>query len=737
MNKKNLSKTIPLCFGVFIMSVLVGYLVLAWTEPSQAPPGGNVYAPINVGADAQYKIGGLILNTGGGDPALIVVGEKTNPVGGACPAGYDWYDYDGDGVKDNGECQRTLYYGKASGNVGIGTISPAASSLLDLTSTTKGFLAPRMTTAQRDAISSPATGLLIYNTSTNQYNFYNGTAWTAIGAGGGGTVTSISAGAGLTASPSDPITTSGTLNVGAGTGISVGADSISVIYGSTAGTAAEGNKQITVSAGTGLTGGGTITIGAGGSTSLSLNTAGISTCTDSTTNKIIWDSTNNRLNCATDQTGGGGGGGFTCSPTCTSNYLAKFTGSSTIGDSLIYDNGTNVGIGKTNPEVKLDIEGDEIRLKRTTGGAAGAPATLTLTPYGSGMSTIARINLTDSTGTLKGALQVYPNTSPPAFGFFGYGVKVVLGSGELTSALPLEISQTWNNAGVSFPGVRVNITDSASAAGSLLFNVRKTVGGTSYDYFSIRKDGNVGIGTTDPAAKLHLITSPTNWVGDLTNLKVEAGGTFDTSGTLTRANYGGYFVANATRSAGSPALFNYGVYGYATNGQSNYGVYGMGGETGVYGTGNNEGVFGNSSLGKGVSGYSASGYGVYGWGDAATSYDFYAAGPGINYGSASSIRWKKNIKPIDDALNKTLNLRGVYFDWDEAHGGGHDIGMIGEEVGKVLPEIVVYEKDGSGYTSGMDYSKLTPLLVEAIKEQQKQIENLKTEIETLKTICGE
>jgi hypothetical protein len=66
------------------------------------------------------------------------------------------------------------------GNVGIGTTSPSASALLDVTSTTAGFLPPRMTTAQRDAISSPAAGLMVYNTSTNKLNFYNGTAWEAV-----------------------------------------------------------------------------------------------------------------------------------------------------------------------------------------------------------------------------------------------------------------------------------------------------------------------------------------------------------------------------------------------------------------------------------------------------------------------------------------------------------------------------------------------------------------------------
>src|SRR6187402_2149566 len=67
--------------------------------------------------------------------------------------------------------------------VGIGTTSPDASSMLDLTSIAKGFLAPRMSSAQRTAIETPATGLLVYQTDlTAGFYYYNGTAWVAYGA---------------------------------------------------------------------------------------------------------------------------------------------------------------------------------------------------------------------------------------------------------------------------------------------------------------------------------------------------------------------------------------------------------------------------------------------------------------------------------------------------------------------------------------------------------------------------
>lgn len=69
--------------------------------------------------------------------------------------------------------------------VGIGTTTPDTNAILDVTSTSKGFLVPRMTSAQRVAIVSPAQSLLVYDTDANMHYYYNSAnvAWTAINLG--------------------------------------------------------------------------------------------------------------------------------------------------------------------------------------------------------------------------------------------------------------------------------------------------------------------------------------------------------------------------------------------------------------------------------------------------------------------------------------------------------------------------------------------------------------------------
>jgi|GEM_PF-6028955 len=103
----------------------------------------------------------------------------------------------------------------------------------------------------------------------------------------------------------------------------------------------------------------------------------------------------------------------------------------------------------------------------------------------------------------------------------------------------------------------------------------------------------------------------------------------------------------------------------------------------------------------------------------------------------SDVRFKNNIKPIPNALSALMQLNGVYYMWDinrfpnRGFKSTRDIGVIAQDVENVLPELI--STDHEGYKS-VDYSKLTAVLIESIKEQQLQIDHQQQEIEALKTL---
>ena len=111
----------------------------------------------------------------------------------------------------------------------------------------------------------------------------------------------------------------------------------------------------------------------------------------------------------------------------------------------------------------------------------------------------------------------------------------------------------------------------------------------------------------------------------------------------------------------------------------------------------------------------------------------------------SDARLKENIREIDNALEKIKQIRGVYHDYNSKASEigfispqdlkvGKDknhIGVIAQEVQKVLPQVIRDAPCNSNYLT-VDYAKIVPLLIEGIKEQQKQIEDLKIQIEKLK-----
>ncbi len=72
------------------------------------------------------------------------------------------------------------FFSKGQNNVGIGTNTPNESAALDINSTTQGLLMPRMTTAQRLAIASPAKGLMVFDNTTNSCWNYDGSSWVNI-----------------------------------------------------------------------------------------------------------------------------------------------------------------------------------------------------------------------------------------------------------------------------------------------------------------------------------------------------------------------------------------------------------------------------------------------------------------------------------------------------------------------------------------------------------------------------
>jgi Chaperone of endosialidase len=120
------------------------------------------------------------------------------------------------------------------------------------------------------------------------------------------------------------------------------------------------------------------------------------------------------------------------------------------------------------------------------------------------------------------------------------------------------------------------------------------------------------------------------------------------------------------------------------------------------------------------------------YGDWTTGLRIFGNGDAELFGTLTEIsdaRYKKNIASLTGALNTIRQLRAVTYNWqDEKKDTTEQIGFIAQEIEKVLPQLVRTNKDG--YKS-VAYSHVVPVLVEAIKEQQQQIDELKKAIEEL------
>ena len=266
--------------------------------------------------------------------------------------------------------------------------------------------------------------------------------------------------------------------------------------------------------------------------------------------------------------------------------------------------------------------------------------------------------------------------------------------------------------------------------------------GTQNAYFS---NVNVGIGTTSPGNKFTINSTSTNQASiqydSATRLQISVVGsgvsTFLTDNNASCSFTNGVLIGGASASGHD---FNFEVLndhayvkgpdGWNGNGDKAIVALGSSVSNESFGCGY---VYGTGLV---LSTYKLSGGGHFGsstqnsliiadtTGEASFINDVVAF-------ASSDKRLKENIKPLDNALHKINKINGVEFDWidgKDKHGNsvhsntGHDVGVIAQEIEEVLPEVVTTRDNGY---KAVKYEKIVPLLIQAIKEQQKQIEELR------------
>jgi hypothetical protein len=379
------------------------------------------------------------------------------------------------------------------------------------------------------------------------------------------------------------------------------------------------------------------------------------------------------------------------------NSSTGFTLMDIDGDgTVLFPTTGNVGIGSTvtSPTYKLEV-GGSARIYGSLVDSAGATGTSgqILQSVGTGISWftnsgITGIAITASTANQNHYLTITPNTtgSITGLGVTTSGLVFNPGAGNFginTTSPTARLSVVTPSTGDSILQVADNVSSGS------MFRINNTSG---YPLFDVDGDGtvlfpttgNVGIGTT--------ITSPT--------YKLEVGGSARIYGSLVDS-------LGATGTSGQ-VLQSVG--------------------TGIsWATAGGGGTLNNSPSGTVYPTMSATTSGSFSTAYVSSTALTFTASTGTLsatvFTSLSDANKKTNIRPIENAIEITKKLEGVRFDWIDS--GAPSIGVIAQEVEKVLPELVV-ENDG---TKSVSYGNIIGVLIEAIKEQQVRIEELERKLD--------
>ena len=464
-------------------------------------------------------------------------------------------------------------------------------------------------------------------------------------------------------------------------------------------------------------------------------------------------------------------------PLTTTNYVLKATGT-TIGNSLIFDNGTNVGIGNTNTSYTLDVSGTG----RFTGALTAAGLTLTTSGSTSAIisgtgtnvySSLSLINTTTGYGYdigFGGSASIAPNS------FYIYGgssasVKLLIdstGAATFSSAAGITNGNGLNLRAGGNTASDANVLNFTSLAGTInvsMFsdasssNTRlKSLGNLSFhtgniaisadnERMTITSAGDVGIGSTGSSSYKLQISKTLSSATSLLCLDNATNSTNDFGMDFTVL---GYLRVGAIRMI-YPAANDLSMGFYTYNGAGNVTermrifsgtgnvtigtIYDLDYALNLYSPdlANTKGTL---SMRNGAN--NGGGYYIAFVNNAGglAGYVSQTSSTTVLYSSTSDYRLKENVLPMQNAIDRILKIKPVTYKWKNTE-NEYGEGFIAHELQEIVPLAVAGQKDdmnkdGTIKTQGVDYGMLTPLLVAAMQEQQALITSLQEQINELK-----
>lgn len=599
----------------------------------------------------------------------------------------------------------------------VGTVVLDADDILETATPTNKYFTDARARAAISLTTTGSSGSATYSSSTGVLNV---PTYTLAGLGGI-TATFLSGGTGITYnSTTGVISYSGTVYTDSsvralfsgGTGISYNSSTGAISYSGTVYTDSSiralfsGTSPITYNSTTGaigITGANltestssvlTITGGTGALVSAaSIQVKQASGSQSGFLSSTDWTTFNNKQNTITNPVTGTG----------TSGYVSKWTGTSTQGNSSFYDDGNNLLIGTTS--------------------ATAFNKSLVINSVASTAGILFQLNGVDKGFIYSGAGDLYIGSNSNTVQFYTNGSERIrvtsAGNVGIGTTSPGSYDPSGNNLVVYEAGnAGITIATGSTNFGSIFFareigtagayrgyieygqtNDYMGFGTVSTERMRITSGGNVGIGTTSPSYKLHI----TGTSGTGARL-IQADGTGTAYNIISVVNDGCQLFLSTEGSSGGVIATNSLSYAAVLDTNTNTAL-----QLATFATVRMTVTNGGNIL---MGTTTDNGERLY------VSGSIRATG---TITANSDITLKKNLAKIENALEKVEQINGYTYEFKEDDSKRH-AGVIAQEINKVLPEIVNKGNDG---LLGVEYGNISALLIEAIKEQQAQINELK------------